>query len=392
MSCALFEDLLELAKEASDADLAAEVVAKAEALHLGGRAARAVGLLEAAISLVQEPSAVRHMLEAYVSVALALGQRDAMRAALHRCERAEAADLARLLKGALLSRAGDRVRAIELLSEPLTGAPELARLANLVSACCAAAPERLDSVLAEAAAVCRGDPVAEGRWHIWRGNAAYARGDYAEAVVANQRAVESLAAAPAWRIAALTNGGYAALEVPDFETAGVLAAEAELLGRVLRHGYGEANAAALGRIVAFRRGAAAAPDSHLLDAVAAISDHLGTEVAVMEAAVARGAGQLDLARALVWRGMAALGEREGGLRTVVEALAADLGMLQPPEDARVDELAGALRLQVEALLAPHRTPPLASDVARWVEDWPDMAPDRPLDVLSLEECRDRLGL
>ncbi|MBX2798285.1 MAG: serine/threonine protein kinase [Myxococcales bacterium] len=395
----LWEDDPELAslvlssRTASEDVFAAELGSRADALHLQGRSARAAALLEAALGVVRGSDEARSLLEQLVCVALALFRDDVLRRAMYRAERAAATDLLGLVRGARLLWQGDAQRALTILSEPVTGEPELSRMAFLVQACAIAAPERLPRLVERSRELCADDEVRTGRWHSWVGNAAYRTGEYATAMDHAERSAALLTGAPVWQLGALTNAGAAALEIPDLPRAVAWAAEARRLARRLRAGLVETRAWWLERTARYRAGEELLPEDGWVDAAEAVSKRYAAQLAITEAAIARAHGAPETARQLGARAEA-LGQGNRVLTALGQALALGSGEVTAI-DSLVDTsgFAESLQLQVAALRAEAGVAPSGmGPVADWAARWPLSDPDRRLDVLSLSECQAALGL
>jgi len=330
---------------ASDPVFADAIVRRGDDMRRLGQAARAFGLFDTGLALVTEPGPSRRILEELVSVAITLSREDAVRAAMYRAERAEAADLLGLLHGMRLVLRGEPIRALPYLrAGRFQGEVELARYSQLVLATSHADPENLDRVLEEAATRARSSPVAEGRLHIWRGNVAYTRADYRSAVEEAQRAVELLDEAPAYQLSARLNGGFAALEVPDLELAAALAEDAGRVARDLRHGLAESNAHLLGRIARLRLRADLEPQPAMVEAAFQLSDRQGAVFAFVEASIAYRRGDLATARRLAARGGTSTADASNPRRsTMLKALACARG--PPPSYASAGSRTGRRSLR-----------------------------------------------
>ena len=377
----------------SDADLSQHVVRHAHRLAVSGASLRASSLLRAALSTVSDPEAARPMLEHLAAIAAEIVRRDELRLAMYHCQRVLAMDLLRLLHGVRLIWRGEVRRAIPYLQSRLSGEAELTRLSHMVLAAGATSHEAAQTMLANAKAACEGHPVLEGRWRIWNGNAAYARGDYEEAVRYAMEAADLLTTAPGLQIAAWLNAGFAALEVPNFRLTRELAQRAAHAAQRGRHAAAECMADQLERVAAFRSGVATSAEPEVVDAAYEVSDRTGAERAFIEATVAYRSGQHELARRLVRRTVRSVPLRPSPLPVLAQALAVALNDEPPDGFATAREgLSDPVRAQAEALLVDagqHPRPP-REEVLQWLSTWPSLEPDQPLDVLSLSECQERL--
>jgi hypothetical protein len=371
--------------DVTDAEFARMAVERARELHARGRATRAASLLEGALQRLTGEEPVRTVLEELVCAALAVGEVDRVRHAMHRAQLAGAADLVALLQGAAMARRGEAARAVAALATPFASRDlELERLAKLGQAHFYGDPAALERVLADAQACVRGEPVAEGRWWILRGTAAYARGAFREALDAHLTANELLVDVPVWRLSALTNGGAAALEVPELQTALSMAQEAGTVARSLRHGLAEGRAAWLERTAAFRRGDPLSCSTGLVDAAAQVSGPLAAQTAITEGAIALASGDVQA--------MAEFGRLAAFTYSAGNPHVRAFGLAMAGQRAAADAKPGALdppvRLQVEAILAATGVGPrpAPADVQAWRRTWPLRDPSQRLDVLSLDEC------
>jgi len=387
--------LLERRHDTDEASIATAIVDHATQMSHHGQTPRALGLLDAALLLLTEPGPSRRVLERLASLALTLGREDAVRMAMYRAERAEATSLLGVLHGARLHLKGDPERGIAFLrvggfSEDV----ELARLSHLILACSHAQHPDLDEALREAAQLCQGSRTALGRWHVWKGNAAYARSEYAVAVEEAETAAALLDDAPALRLSAWLNAGFAALEIPDLDRALVLASAAAASARQLRHGVAECNAHLLRRLAAFRLKQPQRPEPAYVDAAFALSDHQGAALAFREAAIAYRSGQMDVARELARRGAHATATTANPRRAaLLQGLACAVGGGDAPAPGILGVLPGDLRAQVEALLAGAGVSSVMASresVRDWLAAWPSVPADMPLDVLSRRECEELL--
>jgi tetratricopeptide (TPR) repeat protein len=382
--------LAEVSREADEAGLAAEILATADGLQRRGRNERAMAVLDIGLSALESGSPHRgEILEKLVCAALALADEEALRLAQHRAERAGARGLARLAEGARAKGLGQAERAAALLAEPLEGEPELWRLSFLVLALRNADAAMTDGVLRRGAELCAGDRILEGRWRIWCGNAAYARGSFDEALAHGEAALAVLPADVMPRLAALNNAAMAALEVFDLEQVGRRSGEALDLARALRHPHGEGFAIWLMRAGAYRRGDPMDPEPDVVRAAADVSPRLQAQLAFIEAALALRRGELDVAQRMAT--LAANGF-EGGLPAgalLARVLAYAAGAPRTALDADLDaipSLPPPMRLEATALLVRAGALTAPEDAASLADAWPTEDPNLRMDVLSLREC------
>lgn len=374
-----------------------EALGVASALVRAGRVERAMGVVDVALASV-DPGSVhrRALLERLVCTAVSLATHDALHLAHHRAERLEAADLADLVAGVRSLNSGAADRAVEQLSNPLSGEPELSRIPSLVLALGNRDPARTDALLADAERLCRGDRLREGRRQVWCGNAAYARGDYARAYAHHEAAIRMLDRFPAAQLPARVNAGHAALELFALDRVADHAREARALAASLRHPHAEALATWLLRAAAYRAGEPLTCRPELVDAARVVSTRLMAQFAVYEAAIAYRAGDRATARAL------ALDAASGTAAVLARALARAAGHVDglgagdtsiEADVAALDALPVAMRLQAVALLAEAGiAPPPVDTLHAWASRWPAPDDQQRMDVLSLAECGARLGV
>jgi eukaryotic-like serine/threonine-protein kinase len=246
-----------------------------------------------------------------------------------------------------------------------------------------------------------GDPEARAAFAGWIGQLRYRQGRFAEGAALHAEAAEGERWVTA-RLSALLRSASARMEAFQFEEAGAVATLAKDAAERHRLPFYQAHAEWIVRSVAYRTGAAAAPDLALVDAAAQLRmGDIEAMVALNEAAIAFRAGARDVAVDLALRARqtwSSLGETSGGA-----LLAASLA-LAGGGDSADDEVRSlssralscpvpGVGIQVLGLLAMAGRAPdvdadhlgaLAGQVAG--EAW-----DQRLDVLSIREARELLS-
>ncbi|MEZ4240619.1 MAG: serine/threonine-protein kinase [Myxococcota bacterium] len=391
--------LAEVGRDADEGGLAEALLAAADGLQQRGRNERALAVLDIGLSAL-EPGAPRRgaLLEKLVCAAVALADEDALRLAQHRAERMGAVGLARLAEGVRAKGLGQAERAAELLSEPLDGEAELHRLAQLVLALGATSPARTATLLRDGLALCGDDPVRLARWHIWCGNAAYARGDFGEAAEHGRSALQVVPAGTVFHLTALINTAAAALE--RFELAEVcqLCAIAGPIAARLRYGQAEALASILRRSAAYRRGEALVADGALVAAVGAVTTRLQAQAAFLDAAIAYRLGDGVVASenaALAARGFEdSLPAAALLSRALLSAAGGQVDLTLDQVTAGSAAMPASMRLELAALLVPLglMPPPPPDEVQRLYASWPAPLEHYRVEVFALPECVDRLGV
>lgn len=395
-------------------------LARASFLARTGQLARAAGILEAISDFDFDsqrspwPSnVVDRVFSAWVEVAMGLAIPRALDHVLYALSRrpvrsALTERLVALVHAALAVGAWTD-RALVLASQvPLFEDPSLERLRQEVRVLAARRTSLAteEALLAELAPWGRADAPAESRaaLSMWRGRLCYRQGRFAEAA----RHHGDAAALSTWatrRAYALTSRASALMEAFDLDAALATAHGGVRAALETRHVYGRALAEWTLRTIRYRSGAPIEPDTSFVDAVGGLDvPDLEALASLTEATIAWRAARLDVAHALALRARAlwaSIGERGGG-----GLLASSLAIASKPARASRTEEAGRLMgeaidcaaagvgIQALALLAGagvkiQATTDAISKLARQVpaDKW-----HVRIDVLSIDECLDRLAL
>jgi len=232
----------------------------------------------------------------------------------------------------------------------------------------------------------------------WLGRLRYRQGKFREAAELHEDAARN----ERWitrRLAARINAASAWMEAFELDLAASQAQEGRALAAQCRDAFFEAYAERILRAIAIRRDAAVGPDTELVAVSSTFGRELEATVCLTEAAAAyrtrHAADALSLAKRA--RSMfSTIGDPAGWL--LASALAAATGADVPDIDevrarARIYPSI-AIRLQVLALLARagHASPAPRLDLDRLASEFPLTRWRTPIDVLSIEESLEALGV
>jgi hypothetical protein len=249
------------------------------------------------------------------------------------------------------------------------------------------------------------DAAVRGAFAGWLGRLRYRQGRFAEAAELHGRAAEGHAWATS-RVMALLRSASARMEAGELALAASVAEGARDTARRHRLPYQEAHAEWILRSVAYRSGAALAPDVELADAAGQLrTGDMEAIVCLNEAAIAMRAGDLALGRELArraGRAWSALGEVSGGA-LLAGALAIACGAEEPENGAGAESSAlladralacerPGIVLQVLGLLATAgRAPRVEEDrLAALVAELPPDQRHVRREVLSVDEALSRI--
>jgi serine/threonine protein kinase len=395
------EERRALAREA-----AAQAVRLIDEGHLGHAVAAIETGLRAARTLdVEDPAAVCTLLGLWVEAAFEDGTPHALDRVLYAlCRtRARTPMIERLEHLARAIGAEDvRGRALAILDNvPPFGDVRMERVRLGVFA---VAARKLEDEMMEARLVneISRSPAATdfelaARLDHWRARVLYLQGSYREAARLHAAAASRSTSVPL-RIAAMSAGAYSLLEDFALDEAGALADEARKLAAQHRHAAQEAAAEWTIRTIAYRSGAAQAPDDELIRAIPhAAGRQFHGAVLLTEAAVAWRGGRSAEALALARRGYEILSEiRADRGALLLGSFLVTMGDLFPPLE--IDELCRQARasrvpgigIQALALIAMGgRLPPGAideADLLRLAELVPRQHWSVRCDILSIDEC------
>ena len=393
-------------------EIAREALAQAEALARGGALQAAVGVLDEGLRAVRRlapdrTEEVGALLRAWTEVALlqetAQGL-DRVLYALCREPRPPGAARWEALVRAALTLSSDGARALEMADAlGVFDDPDLERrrlaVRVLASRSCAVEQERAVVLDAVARVASRDDPRDRAAAAGWLGRMHYREGRYDEAAAMQERAA-SLEPWEGLRVAALSRAASARMEGFHFDEAARLARETLRLAAQCRNTHYEALAEWVLRSVAYRTGEAEAPDEALIEAAARFGvRHIEALVCMTEAAIAWRAGDRARAAALVevsLRNWSALGLK--GNTLLARAFSAELGATLSPEaraalceEARGCSIAG-VGIQALALLAPGEGRAMEEAARALASQVPRAHWEKRIDVLSVRESLERLGL
>jgi len=363
--------LFHLASAGAAHELAAAAIGVVSRSEAEGRLGDALAALTEALASAREvgaPDAEVQLLEARTRVALASGAAPELQRGLYELGRAAPEIVDRVQHFELLLRAagaaneGDHVGALALARSIAPFADERTerwRQAIRARAAAGCGPEvqREELLSLETWARDSGDAEAIASVASWRGMERFRTGEFDVAASLHRSAASETARLTA-RLSALVNAASADLEAGAYDSALATAGEAVEEAATRRHPMYEARALRIVRAAALRGGHAPAPEPWLVDAVARLElPHFEGSFSVNEAAIAREAGALGLARTLAMRGAAAF-DRAGqpAPRALALALAAacgedvDLSEVWPAvaETPVLDALAQVVCLALEA--------------------------------------------